>query len=133
MCLSMSYTLVLNEPALIFIPPPDNKEDPEWHPPFAMQVTIKQAGDHRLAELIAYFSAQREIVKGIETLIVRQAKGKPVPAFIEIEGEDDQGKPKFVLRGERKPWPLREHAMLMWGQYPIHCCAEKWKFDFELL
>ncbi|EAU89236.1 hypothetical protein CC1G_03501 [Coprinopsis cinerea okayama7 len=121
MVLCMPYTLVLNEPSIIFIPPPDvdlhsdyNDCDDEeraeaeavveeltpGHRPFAMQVIIKQAGKRYLSELLVYFAAQREIVKAIETLVVREARGEYVPAMIQIEGEELGGRRYLLTGGE---------------------------------
>jgi hypothetical protein len=47
MYISMPYVLSMDEPSIIFIPPPDEKEIASGdtpREPFAMQVIIKQAG-----------------------------------------------------------------------------------------
>ncbi|KAH6917906.1 hypothetical protein BKA70DRAFT_1087943 [Coprinopsis sp. MPI-PUGE-AT-0042] len=104
MYICMPYILSIDEPSIIFIPPPDEQELADGHAarePFAMQVTVKQAGKRHLEELIVYFAVQHEITKAIETIVSYEAKGSHVPSIVEIEGEGLEGRvrTKFLLRG----------------------------------
>ncbi|RXW16109.1 hypothetical protein EST38_g9741 [Candolleomyces aberdarensis] len=94
----MSFTLALDESAVIFCPsPPPVPPSKEAPSPTAVQVVVKAARKDYKNEVAAFAASHGEISKAIQALLMAHLSSAAVPEQVVIEGR--VGERTYALRG----------------------------------